>query len=99
MEALPSAAFLFGILFIPESPRFLFAEGQAQTSAPNIRRIGGDAEKLVQQVEQSLKGEHQPRPVGPDYSRYEAYCLGGLGGNGAGGLPAIRRYQRHFLLR
>jgi SP family sugar:H+ symporter-like MFS transporter len=61
MEVVPSAAFLLGVLCIPESPRFLIFRGKHEQARHIFARIGGDAEGLVRQVEQSLKGEHQPR--------------------------------------
>jgi SP family sugar:H+ symporter-like MFS transporter len=61
MEAVPSLAFLAGVLLIPESPRFLVARGHRNEARGVFARIGGDAEALVRQVEQSLRGEHRPR--------------------------------------
>ena len=61
MEGLPSAAFLLGALLIPESPRYLVFCGKREEARRIFARIGGDAEALVQQVEQSLRGEHKPR--------------------------------------
>jgi MFS transporter, SP family, sugar:H+ symporter len=61
MEALPAAAFMLGILRIPESPRFLIFRGMRERAREIFARIGGDAERLVRQVEESLKGEHRPR--------------------------------------
>ena len=61
MEAVPSIAFLAGVLMIPESPRFLVAHGRRSDAHGVFARIGGDAEALVRQVEQSLRGEHRPR--------------------------------------
>jgi SP family sugar:H+ symporter-like MFS transporter len=62
MEAVPSAAFLIGVLLIPESPRFLVAARQRERAKEIFARISGaDAEELVRQVEQSLRGEHRPR--------------------------------------
>jgi SP family sugar:H+ symporter-like MFS transporter len=61
MEAVPSAAFLLGVLFIPESPRFLIFRGKREQARQIFARIGGDAEGLVRQVEQSLHGENRPR--------------------------------------
>jgi SP family sugar:H+ symporter-like MFS transporter len=60
MEAVPAAAFLLGVLLIPESPRFLIFHGKREQARQNFARLGGDAEGLVRQVEQSLKGEHRP---------------------------------------
>jgi SP family sugar:H+ symporter-like MFS transporter len=61
MEAVPATAFLLGVLCIPESPRFLIFRGKREHARHIFARIGGDAEGLVRQVEQSLKGEHRPR--------------------------------------
>jgi len=61
MEAVPSVAFLAGVLLIPESPRFLVAHGKRNEARRVFARIGGDAEALIRQVEQSLRGEHRPR--------------------------------------
>ena len=62
MEAIPAAAFLIGVLLIPESPRFLVAAHKREQAGQIFARIsGGDGEALVRQVEQSLKGEHRPR--------------------------------------
>jgi MFS transporter, SP family, sugar:H+ symporter len=61
MEALPAAAFLIGILLIPESPRYLIFRGKHERAREIFARIGADAEKLVREVEESLKGEHRPR--------------------------------------
>src|SRR5438046_7086153 len=61
MEAVPAAAFLLGVLLIPESPRFLIFRGKREQARRIFARIGGDAVALVQQVEQSLRGEHRPR--------------------------------------
>jgi SP family sugar:H+ symporter-like MFS transporter len=61
MEAAPAAAFLIGTLLIPESPRFLIFRGRCERAREVFARIGGDAESLVREVEQSLEGEHRPR--------------------------------------
>jgi len=61
MEAIPSAAFLIGTLLIPESPRFLVFCGKREQARQIFARIGGNAEELIAQVEQSLRGEHRPR--------------------------------------
>ncbi|PYM11371.1 MAG: MFS transporter [Candidatus Rokuibacteriota bacterium] len=61
MEAVPSIAFVAGVLLIPESPRFLVAHGRRNDARRVFARIGGDADALVRQVEESVRGEHQPR--------------------------------------
>jgi len=61
MEAVPAFAFVLSTLGIPESPRFLIFHGKLERAREIFARIGADAERLVRQVEQSLKGEHRPR--------------------------------------
>jgi SP family sugar:H+ symporter-like MFS transporter len=61
MESVPAAVFLVGLLLIPESPRFLVAHGQRELAHRIFTRIGGDAEQLVRQVQENLRGEHRPR--------------------------------------
>jgi SP family sugar:H+ symporter-like MFS transporter len=61
MEAIPSLVFLVGILFIPESPRFLVFAGKRQEAWQLFAKIGGNVTELVEQVEHSLRGEHRPR--------------------------------------
>jgi MFS transporter, SP family, sugar:H+ symporter len=61
MEAIPSIAFLAGVWLIPESPRFLVAHGRPADARRVFANIGGDADALVRQVVQSLRGEHRPR--------------------------------------
>jgi SP family sugar:H+ symporter-like MFS transporter len=61
MEAVPSAAFLLGVLAVPESPRYLVASGHRDDARRVFARLGGDADELVRQVEESLRGQHRPR--------------------------------------
>jgi SP family sugar:H+ symporter-like MFS transporter len=61
MEAVPSIAFLAGVLLIPESPRFLVAHGRRNDAREIFARIGRDADALVRRVEESLRGELRPR--------------------------------------
>jgi MFS transporter, SP family, sugar:H+ symporter len=61
MEAVPAVAFLLGTMLIPESPRYLILVGKHEQARNVFARIGGDADRLVQQVEHSLKSEHRPR--------------------------------------
>ncbi|MBL8876779.1 MAG: sugar porter family MFS transporter [Phycisphaerae bacterium] len=62
MEAIPSAAFLIGVAFIPESPRFLVARGRSDEARAVFARIGGDdADALVREVRASVRDEHKPR--------------------------------------
>ena len=61
MEAIPSVAFLVGILLIPESPRFLVFCGKREEARRVFAKIGGNVTQLIEQVELSLRGEHRPR--------------------------------------
>lgn len=65
MEAVPSAVFLMGVLFIPESPRFLVARGKTDEARAVFAQIGdwggGTADDLVREVRESLKSDHKPR--------------------------------------
>jgi MFS transporter, SP family, sugar:H+ symporter len=61
MEAVPAAAFLLGCLTIPESPRYLVFVGKHEQACKVFKRIGGNAHRLVRQVEQSLEVEGRPR--------------------------------------
>jgi SP family sugar:H+ symporter-like MFS transporter len=61
MEAVPSSAFLIGILCIPESPRFLVAAGKKDSARRIFAHLDSDADALISQVEHSLRGEHRPR--------------------------------------
>src|SRR5438552_7652157 len=61
MEAVPAVAFLLGIMIIPESPRYLVFVGKHERARKVFARIGGDADRLVRQVEQSLEAERRPR--------------------------------------
>ncbi len=64
MEAFPSAAFLLGAVFIPESPRYLVATGHTELARSVFAKIGGgggNADELIKEVKASLKGEHKPR--------------------------------------
>src|SRR5438876_2383478 len=60
MEAVPAAAFLLGSITIPESPRYLVFVGKHERARKIFTRIGGDADRLVRQVEHSLEAERRP---------------------------------------
>src|SRR4051794_19076020 len=61
MEAVPAVAFLLGSITIPESPRYLVFVGKHELARKVFIRIGGDADRLVRQVEQTLEAERPPR--------------------------------------
>jgi SP family sugar:H+ symporter-like MFS transporter len=61
MEAVPAVAFLLGSMTIPESPRYLVFVGKHERARNVFARIGGDGDRLVRQVEQTLEAERRPR--------------------------------------
>jgi SP family sugar:H+ symporter-like MFS transporter len=82
MEAVPAAAFVLGTVLIPESPRFLIFRGKHGQAREIFARIGADPERLVRQVEESLKGERRPRLsdlVIPDTRRIAPILWVGMG--------------------
>jgi SP family sugar:H+ symporter-like MFS transporter len=48
-------------MLIPESPRYLVFTGKQEQARRFFEKIGSNAEELVNQIKQSLKGEHRPR--------------------------------------
>jgi len=61
MEAVPAVAFLLGGMTIPESPRYLVFVGKHEQARKVFTLIGGDGDRLVRQVEQTLEAERRPR--------------------------------------
>jgi SP family sugar:H+ symporter-like MFS transporter len=61
-ETIPSAAFFLGLLFIPESPRYLVAANKADTARVVLARLGHpDPSKKVREIQETLKSGHKPR--------------------------------------
>lgn len=61
MELVPSILFLLGVLFIPESPRFLVARGRVAEANQVFARIcPGDEAAQIERVQQSLAGDQKP---------------------------------------
>lgn len=61
MEIVPATLFFIGVLFIPESPRFLVAQGQDGNARQVFERIApGVAEAQVSEIKRSLHSSHKP---------------------------------------
>jgi SP family sugar:H+ symporter-like MFS transporter len=61
MELVPSVLFLLGVLLIPESPRFLVAQGRvAEANRVFARICPGDEAAQIERVQQSLAGDKKP---------------------------------------
>lgn len=62
VELLPSLLFLLGIMLIPESPRYLVAQGEMQRAKAVFAKIApGSEEAQVADVKNSLHGDRKPR--------------------------------------
>ena len=61
VELIPVILFLVGVLFIPESPRYLVAQGKPHLAEAIFKRIAKGTESLqIKAVQSSLKGEKKP---------------------------------------
>ena len=55
----PSVAFFFSLLFIPESPRFLAASGKKEKALKVLTRLmGADAQAKLDEIDASLVADH-----------------------------------------
>jgi SP family sugar:H+ symporter-like MFS transporter len=62
IEIIPSVVFLFGLLFIPESPRFLVAAGRSNAARKVLERLGEpQADARLRDIQDSLDRGHKPR--------------------------------------
>ena len=61
VELIPSALFLIGVLFIPESPRYLVAQGQLEKAQKVFSKISSNnTNEQIENVRKSLHGDKKP---------------------------------------
>mgnify|MGYP000016101405 FL=1 len=61
VELLPALLFLVGVIFIPESPRYLVAQGQIEQARAIFKRIAtGVEDEQIEEVKKSLHGDTKP---------------------------------------
>jgi MFS transporter, SP family, sugar:H+ symporter len=61
-EIIPAAVFFLGLLFIPESPRYLVAANRAETARNVLARLGHpEPDKKVREIHETLRTGHKPR--------------------------------------
>ncbi len=62
MELIPAFIFLFALLMIPESPRFLVAKGAGDQAEAVLTRLSSDhsAKRKVAEIKASLANDHKP---------------------------------------
>ena len=61
VELLPAMLFLVGVIFIPESPRYLVGQGQVEEAREIFRRIAtGVEDEQIEEVKKSLQGDKKP---------------------------------------
>jgi MFS transporter, SP family, sugar:H+ symporter len=61
-EIVPAAVFFLGLLFIPESPRYLVAAHRAETARTVLERLGHpEPDKKVHEIQETLRSGHKPR--------------------------------------
>ena len=61
VELIPSILFLIGVLFIPESPRYLVAQGRFEEAKAIFKRISTQKEDVqIEAVKHSLHGDKKP---------------------------------------
>ena len=93
-------AIIYGVcaLIIPESPRYLVAQGRhAEARAVLARIVGPHASIKVEEIKQTVRREHKPRLA--DLRGRLGSSADRLDRHGAFDVPAVRRHQRHLLLQ
>lgn len=62
VEALPALAFLFGLMAIPESPRWLIQQGRSAAGMALLKRFVGEAEANADMESRRLQGTQRQAP-------------------------------------
>jgi SP family sugar:H+ symporter-like MFS transporter len=61
VELIPATLFLIGVFFIPESPRYLVAQGKIEQAQKVFTKISSDnTNEQIQNVKKSLHGDKKP---------------------------------------
>jgi len=61
VELIPATLFIIGVVFIPESPRYLVAQGKVEQAKSVFKRIADGTESMqVEAVKESLHGDKKP---------------------------------------
>ncbi len=62
IELIPAFIFLFALLLIPESPRFLVAQGKDENAVGVLTKLSNApaAERKVREIKESLANDHKP---------------------------------------
>jgi MFS transporter, SP family, sugar:H+ symporter len=61
-EIIPAVLFFIGLLFIPESPRYLVAANRQDTAQKVLARLGHpDPAKKVREIQETVRSDHKPR--------------------------------------
>jgi MFS transporter, SP family, sugar:H+ symporter len=61
-EIIPAVLFFIGLLFIPESPRYLVAANRQDTAQNVLARLGHpDPAKKVREIQETVRSDHKPR--------------------------------------
>lgn len=60
LGVVPSMLFFIGIFWLPESPRWLLTVGRTADAEKTLRKIGGNVEETINNIQVSLAGREKP---------------------------------------